>query len=51
MRHSPDRSSWVTRVGVEWQEAKQEKWTRSGCCLDPQVLDPVSPGVAWICIT
>lgn len=45
MRDSPDRRSWVTRVDMEWQEEKQEKWTRPGCCQDPWVL--VTPNEPW----
>lgn len=37
MRASPDRRSWVARVGVEWQEAKQEQWTR-------MLAEPAGPG-------
>lgn len=37
MRASPDRRSWVVRVGVEWQEAKQEEWTR-------MLAEPAGPG-------
>lgn len=45
MRDSPDRRSWVTRVGMEWQEVKQEKWTGPGCCQDPRVL--ATPNEPW----